>query len=217
MVQREVGLDAGEHGGRQPDRRAVADDHDVAVEIVVVQVAQPQLGEHRQVAVQHLAAGFAAGQRHLELAAVPPLVVGVKPRDRLVVVAFFQPPDLPLVDAAQLDGRQRKLPADHRRGLRGPGGHRVREHGRPARPAGELAGLVAAQRRELGAGRPGVEAALDVSVRLAVPHQDQPAAHRRDSPGGSGLPSRTAASQRTASSVDGGSAPAGVPVGHEPR
>ena len=62
-------------------------------------------------------------------------------------------------------------------------------------------------------GRPGVEPPVDVAVRLAVPDQHQPAAHRRSPVAVTQLTAATASPRR----VRGGSAPAADPVGHEPR
>ena len=133
VVQRKVRVHSGEHCRRQPDRRAVADDDDVPGEGVVVEEAHSQVGEHRHVPVQDVVAALATGQRHVELAAVPPLVDGVELGDGVVVVAVFQLPDLRLVDASDLVSEHVEFSADNGRRLRRPQGHRVREQS-PAAP-----------------------------------------------------------------------------------
>ena len=97
---------------------------------------------------------------------------------RGVVVASLQVTSLHLVNAV---GLQRPDPGDVAHlggGLHGT--HRQRMHqqaGRLGPQPGEVAGLLAAQRGELGARRPGVEPAVDVAVGLAVPDQQQTPAH----------------------------------------
>ena len=82
------------------------------------------------------------------------------------------------MDALEFVGRQAELPADLRGGLRGPHGHRVSDHRRAVRQvAGEGAGLIAAKVGQRRAWRPGVEATVDVAVRLSVSDQYQPATH----------------------------------------
>ena len=62
----------------------------------------------------------------------------------------------------------------------------------------EGSSLLAAEVGEIGTGRTGVQSTLDVSVRLAVPHQYQSAAHGISPAGVS--PARSRASHRSASS-----------------
>ena len=155
VIQRKVCVHPGEHRRGQPDRGAVADDDDVAVEVVVVEVAHAQVGEHRHVSVQDLVACLATRQWYVEIAVVPSFVDGVECGDRVVVVAVFQLPDLHLVNAGDLVGQHVELSADDGGRLRGPDGHRVREQCRLPQILGERAGLITAQggqRRARGSG-----------------------------------------------------------------
>ncbi|CNH27056.1 Uncharacterised protein [Mycobacterium tuberculosis] len=142
----------------------MADHDDVAGEVVVVEITHAQVGEHRHVPVQDVVASFAAGQRHVELAVMPPFVDGVESGDGLVVVAVFQLADLRLVDADDLVGGNAECGADDGGRLRRPDGHGVREQCRPPEPLGERQRLITAQRGQRRARRPGVQPAFDVAV-----------------------------------------------------
>ena len=147
----------------------------------------------------------------IEVAIVPTLVDRVELGDGVVVVAVLQFAGLHLVDALRLGGGQPHFGGDLGGGLRGPASHRVHQQARPAGPApGEFAGLLAAQVGQVGAGWAGVDAAFDVAVGLAVADQDEPATH-------GGVPLRSRANQRSASSGSGGTAPVNDPVGQDPR
>ena len=114
---------------------------------------------------------------------MPPLVDAFERGDRVVVVAVLELADLDLVDALEFVGVQAELAADLLGGLGGPHRHRVSDHpGRVRQVTGEGAGLLAAEVGQRRSRRPGVQATLDVAVRLSVPHQHQPPAHGLPSP-----------------------------------
>src|SRR5690606_7533101 len=71
VVDGELAVDAGAHGGHQPDRGAVADDDDAAVERGVVEEAHPQPVQHRHVAVQDVVPALPAGHGQVQVAVVP--------------------------------------------------------------------------------------------------------------------------------------------------
>ena len=188
----------------------MADHHDVAAPGVVVEMAQPQLGEHR--ARSGRAPRWPVsppGIGDVEVALVPALVDGVELLDGRVVVAVLQ--------------RRRPAPRGCRR-TRGRPDRLARRSPRPSARArsatecatiaggcassrGELPGLLATRGRSARA--PGGRVSSRRSTlpqRLAVPDQYQPPAHVVAPL--TGLPAQRA-SQRDASSSCGGSAPDG--------
>src|SRR5690606_19410413 len=86
-----------EIGGDQTYRGTVTDDHHVAG--TTVEVVRAQRDEHRKVAVEHVEAGFAAGDPGPQIAVVPFLEHLHEEAVRFFVAAVLEFTDLHLVDA----------------------------------------------------------------------------------------------------------------------
>ena len=91
----------------------MADHDDVGLPVPVIEVAQPQFGDRRQVAVQYVVATLPAGHRGRQVPLVPALVDRVELGDRIVVVAVLQVPGLHLVNAFDFPQRQSIRGAGH--------------------------------------------------------------------------------------------------------
>src|SRR5690606_19624088 len=132
---------------------------------------------------------------------------------RFFVAAVLEFTDLHLVDALayhrlERDGRRRVLG-----GLAGTQGLRRHEQFGAAFDEflAERAALLDAQFGQFRAGKGRVESACHVRHRLAVPGQDQSAAHRQSSP------RRSRFSHCASSSSETGGTPCSETAGHEPR
>ena len=125
VVEDEAALDSGQCRSSKADRRAVTDYHDVARPVGIVEVTQSQIAEHRQIAVEHIAAALPPGHRDAEFALAPPSINGGKLRDRVVVSAILQITGLHLVYSADFGCGHGELGADLDRSLRRSPGDRV--------------------------------------------------------------------------------------------